>query len=108
MFVYNNALLLVGNLGQILRVCGTAFLGVLALAYAVQNFLGGRLPFYLRGMLFIGSGCMIHPGLVTDLVGLGIVLPLMIARTPNLWRRIMRLISSSHEPDALAKGGPAR
>jgi TRAP transporter 4TM/12TM fusion protein len=108
MFVYNNALLLVGNLGQILRVCGTAFLGVLALAYAVQNFLGGRLPFYLRGMLLIGSGCMIHPGLVTDLVGLGIVLPLMIARTPNLWRRIMRLISSGHEPDALAKGGPAR
>jgi TRAP-type uncharacterized transport system fused permease subunit len=108
MFVYNNALLLVGSLGQILRVCGTAFFGVLALAYAVQNFLGGRLPFYLRGFLMLGSGCLIHPGLVTDFVGLGILLPLMVLRAPNLWKRILVLFSRGEEADAVAKSGQVR
>jgi TRAP-type uncharacterized transport system fused permease subunit len=108
MFIYNNALLLIGNLEQILRVCATAFFGVLALSYAVQNFLGGRLPFHLRGLLMLGSGCLIHPGLVTDVIGLAIVVPLMVLRTPNLWKRMQALFTRGRNPDAVAKGEQVR
>ncbi len=88
MFVYNNALLLVGNLGQILSVCATAFFGVLALACAAQNYLGGRLPLYLRCILFLGSGCLIYPGLLSDLVGLVIVLLVFWIRVPGLFKNL--------------------
>jgi TRAP-type uncharacterized transport system fused permease subunit len=87
MFVYNNALLLVGNVGEILLVCVTAFFGVYALASAAQNYLGGKLPIYLRLALFIGGGCLIYPGWVTDLFGVVIVIALLAIRTPDLLRR---------------------
>ncbi|MBN1102997.1 MAG: TRAP transporter permease [Deltaproteobacteria bacterium] len=105
-FVYNNALLLIGNIGQILLVCLTAFFGVLALAYAVQNYLGGKLPFYLRVILFAGAACLIHPGWVTDLAGLAIVLPLMIYRLPGLLQRFTTGISRGRAPGALSKSEP--
>ena len=87
MFVYNNALLLVGSPGQIIQVCVTAFFGVLALACAAQNYLGGRLPVYLRVVLFAGGGCLIYPGLVTDMAGLCVVAVLFAVRIPDTFRR---------------------
>ncbi|MCF8052338.1 MAG: TRAP transporter permease [Desulfobacterales bacterium] len=87
MFVYNNALLLVGSLGQILQVCITAFFGVMALACAAQNYLGGRLPILLRGVMFIGGACLIFPGLKTDLAGLAIVAVMFGVRVPETVKR---------------------
>jgi TRAP transporter 4TM/12TM fusion protein len=78
MFVYNNALLLVGSFWQIVHVCVTAFFGVLALACAAQNYLGGRLPFMLRAVMFFGGACLIFPGFKSDLAGL-VVVGLMFA-----------------------------
>jgi TRAP transporter 4TM/12TM fusion protein len=87
MFVYNNALLLVGSLGEILQVCVTAFFGVLALACAAQNYLGGKLPVLLRVVLFAGGGCLIFPGLVTDLVGIAVVTIIFALRVPGVLQR---------------------
>jgi TRAP transporter 4TM/12TM fusion protein len=87
MFVYNNALLLVGNVGEILLVCVTAFFGVYALACAAQNYLGGKLPIHLRLALFIGGGCLIYPGWVTDLLGVVLVIALLAFRAPDLLKR---------------------
>ena len=33
--------------------------GVLALVCPAQNFMGGKLPFHLRDLLFLGGGCPI-------------------------------------------------
>ncbi|BBO73616.1 ATP-binding protein [Desulfosarcina widdelii] len=87
MFVYNNALLLIGSPGQIAQVCITSFFGVLALACAAQNYLGGRLNIAYRLLLFFGGGCLIYPGLYTDIVGLAIVLVLLCVRVPDLVKR---------------------
>ena len=87
MFVYNKALLLVGSWGQILLVCVTAFLGVFGLAYAAQNYLGEKLPFYLRLPLLFGSLILIYPGWLTDLAGLAILTLIFAIRTPNLFKR---------------------
>ncbi|MBW1659802.1 MAG: TRAP transporter permease [Deltaproteobacteria bacterium] len=73
-FVYNNALLLVGNPVQIIWVSLTAFLGVLALAFALQNFFDGKkMDIVTRLLFFTSSFLLIYPGLVTDLFGLGIL-----------------------------------
>ena len=87
MFVYNNALLMVGSPGQILQVCVTAFFGVLALACAAQNYLGGALTVVIRLAMFIGAGCLIFPGWKTDLVGLAIVGVMFAVRIPDTLHR---------------------
>lgn len=87
MFVYNNALLLIGSPGQIVQVCITSFFGVLALACAAQNYLGGRLTIVLRLLLFVAGGALIYPGLVTDLAGLVVVTVLLFVRVPELVKR---------------------
>lgn len=87
MFVYNNALLLIGSPMEILTVSVTAFFGVMALAHAAQNYLGGKLPVYLRLILFFGGACLIYPGWATDLLGLVIVLVIFSVRTPEVLRR---------------------
>ncbi len=87
MFVYNNALLLIGSPGQIVQVCITSFFGVLALACAAQNYLGGRLTIVLRLLLFAAGGALIYPGLVTDLAGLAVVTVLLFVRVPELVKR---------------------
>lgn len=88
MFVYNNALLLVGGVGQIVQVCVTAFLGVLALAYAAQNYLAGPLPVSWRLLLFLGSGLLIYPGWGTDLAGAALVVLIYLLRTTAQRRRM--------------------
>jgi len=87
MFVYNNALLLIGSPGQIVQVCITSFFGVLALACAAQNYLGGRLSIGLRLLLFAAGGALIYPGLYSDLAGLAVVAILLFVRVPELVRR---------------------
>ena len=87
MFVYNNALLLIGSPGQIFQVCITSFFGVLALACAAQNFLGGRLTIIFRLLLFAGAGCLIYPGLLSDIIGLVVVLIVLWIRVPDLLKR---------------------
>ena len=73
-FVYNNALLLVGNPFQIIWVSVTAFLGVLALAFALQNYFDGKKMRVVTRLLFFSSSfLLIYPGFITDLFGLGVL-----------------------------------
>jgi TRAP-type uncharacterized transport system fused permease subunit len=87
MFVYNNALLLIGSPGQIVQVCITSFFGVLTLACAAQNYLGGPLSIAFRLLLFASAGCLIYPGLYTDIAGMILVLVLLWIKVPNLLKR---------------------
>ena len=100
-FVYNNALLLVGNFGEILLVCVTAFFGVLALACAAQNFMGGKLPIHLRLLLFLGGGCLIYPGWISDIAGMIIVFGLLYIRVPDQLKRFTIGLFKRRSPEAL-------
>lgn len=73
-FVYNNALLLVGGVFQIIWVSLTAFLGVMALAIALQNYLSGRKLMLITRLLFLASAfLLIYPGIYSDLSGLALL-----------------------------------
>jgi TRAP-type uncharacterized transport system fused permease subunit len=87
-FVYNTSLLLIGDLSRIILVCITAFVGVFALACAVQNYLNGKLPVFFRIFLFAGGLALIIPGIISDLIGLVIVASLYLFRSPQTIKKI--------------------
>ncbi|MBW1858137.1 MAG: TRAP transporter permease [Deltaproteobacteria bacterium] len=86
-FVYNNALLMIGNFWQIIWVSLTALLGVFALAAAVQNFMSRKVPFLLRIVLFGTSLSLIIPGYKTDLIGMVLLFSILLYQTPHLAKR---------------------
>jgi TRAP transporter 4TM/12TM fusion protein len=86
-FVYDNALLMIGNFWQIIWVSLTALLGVFALAAAVQNFMSKKLPFLLRIVLLGTSFSLIIPGLKTDLLGMILLFSIIFYQTPQLGKR---------------------
>jgi TRAP transporter 4TM/12TM fusion protein len=86
-FVYNNALLMIGNLWQIIWVSFTALLGVFALATAAQKFMSRKLVFLPRIALFGASLSLIVPGYKTDLLGLVLLFSIVLYQSPQLAKR---------------------
>jgi len=87
MFVYNNALLLVGSWGEIIEVCITATLGVSALAFAVQGYMNGPLKWYERICMLAAAMLLIKPGWITDVMGAAIYLIFFALKYPHHVRR---------------------
>jgi len=72
MWVYSPALLLEGNTLHVLLAVGSAVIGILALAGAVQGYLfSSRARWYERVALALGAIMLIKAGFVTDAIGLG-------------------------------------
>jgi TRAP transporter 4TM/12TM fusion protein len=86
-FVYNNALLLVGSLGEIIEVCITATLGVSALAFAVQGYMNGPLKWYERICMLAAALLLITPGWITDVMGAILYAIFFTIRYPHHARR---------------------
>lgn len=70
MFFYTDAMLLQGHWTEILHVGVTAVLGVYLLCCAVQGWMRGPVPAWLRIVLVGGALCMIAGGWLTDAIGL--------------------------------------
>lgn len=60
------------------RVVGSALIGVFALASALENYLFGKTNPVQRILLFIAALVLINPGVLTDLIGLGIVMVITV------------------------------
>jgi len=73
MFVYGPAMVLVGTPTEIALVIITGLLGTMALGAAVQGWLLKKAGWIERLILLIGALCLIKPGWVTDLIGLGLL-----------------------------------
>ncbi len=73
MFVYDQALILQGSIGDILVAAASAVAGAIAVAAAMQGYLLGRAYWWER--LFLGAGALalIFPGWTTDLAGVAIL-----------------------------------
>jgi TRAP-type uncharacterized transport system fused permease subunit len=83
MFVYNNALLLKGDLSEIVLSAITAFIGVYALACGIQGYMFRPAKIYERVLFFIAAIGLIKPGWISDLVGLGILAILAFVQRPT-------------------------
>jgi len=82
MFFYSPVLLMKGDWADIIQATVTGALGVWFLAGATEGWFGGRLGNPLRALLFVGALATIHPGTITDLIGLSIAVPIY------LWQRL--------------------
>lgn len=70
MFVYSQALLLQGDLFEVLLASATAIMGVIALSAAVQGFFMKPLSVWERAILTVVAILLIKPGIISDVVGL--------------------------------------
>ena len=76
MFFYSPILLWKGSLTDIVQAAISGCIGVWFLAGSTEGWFAGRLALPLRALLFAAAICLIHPGTVTDLIGLAIGAPL--------------------------------
>jgi TRAP-type uncharacterized transport system fused permease subunit len=71
-FVYNQALLMQGSVGEIIAAILTAFLGCVFVAAALRGYFIDRLSLWGRGLAFFGGLALIGPtNLWTVMIGLG-------------------------------------
>ena len=82
MFVYTPVLLWQGHWAAIAQATATGCVGVWLLGASTEGWFGGKLPGPLRVLLFGAALALIHPGTETDLIGLGIAVPIY------LWQRL--------------------
>ena len=83
MFVYEPALLAIGDLWTTLHATATAVLGVILLAAGLFGCLLRPAPMWQRVLLVAAALLLIKPGLLTDLAGLalgGVVLVMQWAQ----------------------------
>lgn len=74
MFVYAPELLFRGEWHQMILVTITAIIGIWSLASAMGGWLlGGPLAMPLRFVMAAGAGTLVFPGLMTDAIGLSLV-----------------------------------
>lgn len=77
-FAFWPALILKGNLVQILLVTVTAVCGVLFFSVAIAGYFKRRMHLWERGLMGVAGVSLIHGGIATDLVGFGFGAGLMI------------------------------
>jgi len=73
MFIFGPSLLMVGTVLEIALTLLSAVLGIFALACAIEGWVMGKAGPVSRLLCLAGALVLIRPGLVTDLVGMGLV-----------------------------------
>ena len=73
-FALNPAMLLVDTtVGEVILISVTSFIGIFGVSAALEGYVFGKMPWYLRIASAVGGLMLIYPGLATDTVGLVLV-----------------------------------
>jgi len=74
-FALNPAMLFIGDVTvfDFVLIVITSFVGIFAVSASLEGYFLGRMPWYQRLLSLCGGLLLIYPGLVTDLIGLGLV-----------------------------------
>ena len=92
-FAYSPALLFIDtNAIEVVQIVMTSFGGMFGVAAGLEGFMFRRLNPFMRVIAIGGGLLMIIPGLVTDLVGVGILVLLIV----------MQFAGSKNKPSTLA------
>ena len=72
---FNPAMVFINtNAFQVVQICITSLLGIFGIAAAMNGFLFGKLNLLFKILLIAGGLCMMDPGMMTDIVGLILVI----------------------------------
>ena len=72
MFVFGPSLLMIGEWTWVLNTTVTATVGVVLLAAGLHGYLLTRASLWQRALLVVAAFVLIKPGLMTDLIGIGL------------------------------------
>lgn len=74
MFVYGPQLLLIGGTAEIILALITAIIGIIGIAGATEGWLLKETTIFQKILLLAGSLMMVHPNIITDVVGLAVLI----------------------------------
>ncbi|MBQ4160130.1 MAG: TRAP transporter fused permease subunit, partial [Clostridia bacterium] len=73
-FALNPAMLFIDTSAwEVVLICVTSLVGIFAVSASLEGYLLHHMPWYQRVLSLVGGLLLIYPGLVTDLVGVGLV-----------------------------------
>ena len=73
-FALNPAMLFIDTtFGEVVLICITSLVGIFGVSAALEGYLMRPMTWYVRAASLIGGLLLIYPGIVTDLIGLGLV-----------------------------------
>jgi TRAP transporter 4TM/12TM fusion protein len=72
MFIFYPSLLLIGNISEILLATIPALIGILFLSVGIIGYFRKEIQRWGRVLLIMGAVLLIHPGIITDLIGIGL------------------------------------
>jgi len=84
MFIYNQSLLMVGSPLEIASTFISAAVGCCVIATAAEGYAFRKTNILERILLFAAAIMLLHPGLITDLVGLALLGAALIMQLPAL------------------------
>ena len=90
-FCYNEAMMMQGNVVDIISVAVSAIVGTAVISAAFQGWLLWKLNILERTAFIVGGLLMFIPGTVTDLIGLAIAL-LLILINMRKWNKIKQSV----------------
>ena len=77
-FVYQPELIMQGSPGAIALAVVTAMIGVAGIAVGLQGYLLRRVAALQRLLFLIGGFLLLYPDVITDLVGIGLLIPILL------------------------------
>ncbi len=78
-FAYNNAMLFIDTAWfEVLQVIVTSFIGMLLISSGLMGFMFRDLNWIMRIIGVAGGLCLIYPGLISDLIGIGVLVILVL------------------------------
>lgn len=80
MFVYEPALLAIGEWPEIVHAAVSATIGCLILAAGLYGYLIRPAAMWERFVLVAAALCLIKPGLITDLIGIGLIAVVVVSQ----------------------------
>ena len=61
------------TVGEVILICITSLVGIFGVSAALEGYLMRPMTWYVRAASLIGGLLLIYPGIVTDIIGLGLV-----------------------------------
>lgn len=93
-FAFNPAMLLVdASVPQIIQICITAMIGIFGVAAGLGGYAFGRLNVLLRVVCIAGGLTLLIPGMVTDIIGLVLILAVMFLQKAD-FRKVSEQVAS--------------
>ena len=78
-FCFSPAMLLIGTTApEVIQIVVTSFIGIFAVAAALEGYCFAKIPLLMRLLLAAGGLMLIYPGALTDLGGLELVAAILL------------------------------